>query len=55
MRSALASVPGASESDVTVDCAAKTATIALDGKDDPTPDALLAALSKTKFPARLAE
>jgi len=55
VRSALASVPGVDENDVTVDRTAKTATVVLDGKDAPSTEALLAALgkTKTKFTARV--
>lgn len=55
MRSALASVPGVDESQVVVDRASKTATVSMDGKDDPSVDALLAALQKTKFKATVAQ
>jgi HSP20 family molecular chaperone IbpA len=53
VRSALASVPGVDENDVTVDRTAKTATVVLDGEDAPTTEALLAALEKTKFKAKV--
>jgi len=46
-------VPGVGENNVTVDRATNTATVVLDGKDAPSTEALLAALGKTKFKAKV--
>ena len=53
MRSALAELPGVDQDDVTIDFAAKTATVTFDGAEVPSPEAIVAAFEGTKFSAKV--